>query len=340
MFLRDKRKPFLKKYTDTLVERYHREGVFPDFKSRFEIPRRQELEQLVRDLYVVKPSLFSDLNLEQRMTFVRLLNLGLDDAERESLFSIIKEVVDLDSSEREDFANLLKRTRVSNIINVVKLLSVRSDVVDQLKALLSHPELGAKEKHLQKIVEENYWLFGEEYNLVSADQTFETALRNFLRMAGRNPNGARFEHEGRRRRMDIFIVRRLKGRDTIDNIAIELKHPGVTLGTQELQQVKGYDDLLRSNSEFNAEKMRWRFYLVGKQYDADIERELRHAKNHGEDALVFNPDANKFRIYVKKWSDIFTEFEISHNFIMKKLHLQNPSDAAEASNGHDGAHDL
>ena len=340
LFLRDKRKPFLKKYTDSLVERYQKEGVFPEFKSRFEIPRRLELEQLVRDLYVVKPSLFTSLNLEQRMTFVRLLNIGLDDTERDSLFDIIREVVDLDSSERDDFANLLKRTRVSNIINVAKLLSVRSDVVNKLKAMVSLPELGAKEKHLQKIVEENYWLFGEEYHLVSADQSFETALRNFLRLAGRDEKNAHFEHDSKRKRMDIFTVRRLKGRDTIDNIAVELKHPRVTLGTQELQQVKEYDDLIRSNAEFNAEKMRWRFYLVGNHYDDDIERELRNAKNHGEDALVFNPDANKFRIYVKKWSDIFTEFELSHNFILEKLQLQDPPDATEGSDSDDNAHDL
>lgn len=34
--------------------------------------------------------------------------------------------------------------------------------------------------HVQKIVEQHYWLFGEQYNLVTADQRMQKALANYL----------------------------------------------------------------------------------------------------------------------------------------------------------------
>ena len=339
--LEAKYKLFLKQSVESLIQRYRDDDVFPKHgTSRYDAIREDDLEELVRQLYQVRPRLFSELKPEQEKTFIYLLDLALDENIRDHLFQVLKDVLGLDSSELEQFANLLRISSLSHMVKAMKLLADRSRVVDELRHLISIPELGAKEKHLQKIVEENYWLFGEEYHLVSANRTFETALRNYLHLAGKYTEDVRYDHEDKRKRMDIFIVRRLKGKDTVDNIVVELKHPRILLGIQELQQVKGYDDLIRSNPEFNADKMRWRFYLIGNDYDHDIQRELKNARNHGEDSLVFNPDANKFRIYVKKWSDIFTEFELTHNFILEQLQLQDEPSNADQIDADDIVDDL
>ena len=326
LFLGDKRKPFLKRYTDILVEQYERDGVFPQFTNSWEIPRRQELEQLVRDLYVVKPALFAKLNLAQKMTFVRLLNLALDDSERDSLFTIVREVIDLDSSEREDFAKRFQYSRLSNINQTVKLIEDRYRAVEALKRLVFDNDIYVNEPdHIQKMVERHYWLFGEAYHLVAAaERRFEEVLRRFLYVLRGEKRDVSIDHKDKNKEMDIFMVRKSVEADRINNVVLELKNPSVNLGAKELNQVITYLGVISKQDECNAPNMTWQFYLVGNGFDTSgfLEGVIASHKPHGEASLVYSPDQGKTRIYVKTWAEIFTEFELRHRFVLEKLELQ------------------
>ena len=101
---------------------------------------------------------------------------------------------------------------------------------------------------------------------------------------------------------------------------VELKRPSVTLGSKELTQVKTYFKTIQSEDRFNADNIEWEFYLVGNNINADIENEYENASSYGEKYLVFK--VKKCKIYVKRWSDIITEFEINNSFLLDKLKLQ------------------
>ena len=75
-YLRDKRRPFLKIYSDTLIAEFEKDGAFPDFsQNEWDKFRKSELANLVKGLYQIEPKLFTGLNIEQKKTFVRFLNL-------------------------------------------------------------------------------------------------------------------------------------------------------------------------------------------------------------------------------------------------------------------------
>ena len=325
-FLRKKRKPFLKKYTDTLIQKYEDDGVFPKYENnRWEIYRHQDLEEVVRGLYQVEPRLFSDLNLEQKKTFVHLLNLALGEGERDHLFNILREIINLDSSELQELSQLLKHSRLSNIIKTIKLIEDRFKAVSLLKELVFNPsKIYVNEPdHIQKMIEGHYWLFGEEYHLVAAaERKFEEALRRHIYILRGENEKVTINHKDKNREMDIFAVRWSKKTDVINNIVVELKNPKVKLGEKQLSQVKKYMSVIRDVPEFNASNMTWQFYLVGNDFDSTrhIEREIKNSKHHGETSLVYNVDRTK--IYVKTWSEIFTEFELRHNFLLEKLKLR------------------
>ena len=120
--------------------------------------------------------------------------------------------------------------------------------------------------------------------------------------------------------MDIFAVRQSKQGDIKKCIVVELKRPSVTLGSKELTQVKTYFKTIQSEDRFNADNIEWEFYLVGNNINADIENEYENASSYGEKYLVFK--VKKCKIYVKRWSDIITEFEINNSFLLDKLKLQ------------------
>jgi hypothetical protein len=182
-FLREKRKPFLRIYASRLVEKYEQDGIMPVYENEWEEKyKRPQLEETIIGLYEAQPKLFTSLNIDQKKTFVRLLDLLLDSNERENLFKIINEVVELEPEEREDLVNLFKTTKLNRIIETIKLIEDRYKTFYLLRDLVFNAELKANEvDHLQKLIESHYWLFGEQYHLVTAaEPKFEEALRRYI----------------------------------------------------------------------------------------------------------------------------------------------------------------
>ena len=102
-----------------------------------------------------------------------------------------------------------------------------------------------------------------------------------------------------------------------------LKHPRVVLGKSELDQVKEYMSVILGEDEFNATNMTWEFYLVGNSYNDYIERKLENAAVHGEPHLVYKVSKDRnYRIYVLEWSEVVTNFELRHSFLLDKLKLE------------------
>lgn len=325
--LKEHRKPFLREYASHLIEQYEQDGIMPTYQNEWEEKfKKPQLEETIIGLYEVQPKLFSSLNIDQKKTFVRLLDLILDSNERENLFKIIEEVIDLDSEEREDLVNLFQTTKLNRIIDTIKLIEDRYKAVNLLKELVFNRDLEANEvDHVQKLIESHYWLFGEQYHLLTAaEPKFEEALRRYHYLLYHEDVEKKVEHPNKYKEMDIFACRQNIGNDRIDNIVIELKHPKINLGRNQYNQVDKYLETILSIPEFNASNMYWEFYLIGNDFanTGFIERQIENAANHGIPSLINWYDKGRVKVYAKRWSEIFTEFEIKHNALNEKLRLE------------------
>ncbi|MCY4020387.1 MAG: ATP-binding protein [Chloroflexi bacterium] len=335
--LEAKYKLFLQQSVDALIQRYRDDDVFPKHgTSRYDAMREDDLEELVRQLYQVRPRLFSELKSEQEKTFIYLLDLALDENIRDHLFKVLEEVLGLSSSEMEQFANFFRLTTLSNVVKTHRLIEDRFTTVAALKELVFNKQLKAYEKDIQEMIESHYWLFGEEYHLLSAaEPKFEEALRRHRYLLTGENEHVEIDHQDKNREMDIFAVRWSVTGSKIDSIVVELKRPSILLGEKELSQVKRFMRVIRSVNECNDPNMIWRFYLVGNDFDTSgyIEGEIETNRGHGEPSLVYSAEAKRVRIYVKKWSEIFSEFELRHKFLQDKLELDREQLKMEASSG-------
>lgn len=325
--LREMRKPFLRIYASKLVEKYEQDGIMPVYENEWEEKyKKPQLEETIIGLYEAQPKLFAALNIDQKKTFVRLLDLLLDSNERENLFKIIDEVVELESEEREDLANLFKTTKLNRIIETIKLIEDRYKTFYLLKDLVFNPDLKANEvDHLQKLIESHYWLFGEQYHLVTAaEPKFDEALRRYHYLLYQEDVDKKIEHPNKYKEMDIFACRQSILTNRIENVVIELKHPNIKLGRNQYIQVDKYLETILSEPEFNAPNMSWEFNLIGNDFDGSgfIERQIETNANHGIPSLIHWHDKGRVKVYAKKWSEIFTEFEIKHKFLNDKLKLE------------------
>jgi hypothetical protein len=275
----------------------------------------------------VQPRIFNQLNLSQKKAFIGLLDALIDLGADDRLLDIISKVVDMTPTERAQLANVLDYANISAITKTISLIKDRFKVVSQLKELILQEKWGTTESDIQKIVESHFWLFGEEYNLVTAEEPkFEEALRRYiylLRGDGVKRAKPKIEHSEKNREMDIFACRKNVHNDSIDNIIVELKHPRINLGQKELNQVALYLSVVLKEPMFSATNTNWRVFLVGKSFDnsGQIERALENAKGHGERHLVESIPTQRSKTYVMRWSDVFAEFECRHKFILDKLEI-------------------
>ena len=326
-YLSDKRKPFIVSYAKSLVEEYEKQGVFPEINpnNRWEKMRSDDIKEAVKQLYQVDPRILSNLNLTQKKTFVSFIAMIIDGGEVDDLFKILDSVTELSSSEREVFARQLNTTKLSSIVRTIELISDRFKSVSEFKKLVFDESMYAGEvPHLQKMMEKNYWLIGEEYQLLTAaEPDFEEALRRHLHILHGEKDKVKIEHKDKNREMDLFLVRQGKRNNTIENIVIELKHPkNVRLGKKEYDQLYDYFQVIKSEPRFNGENMKWTFYLIGNKFDTSgfLKSQMRNLRGLGQPGLVFEDD--EYKMFAFTWSEIFTEFEIKHNFLNEKLQLQ------------------
>lgn len=323
-FLRDRRRPFIISYAKNLVEEYETKGIFPKYnaKNRWEVARSEDLKEAVAQLYQIDPRIFSSLNISQKKTLVGFLSLIIDGGDINDLFKVLDGVIDLSSSERELFARQLTTTKMSSIVRTIELISDRYKSVAEFKRLVFDASMYAGEvPHLQKMMEKNYWLVGEEYQLLTAaEPDFEEALRRHIHILQGYNKKVKIDHKDKNREMDLFLIRQDKKNSYIENVVLELKHPvNVRLGKNEIDQVYNYFNIIKSESRFNASNMRWKFYLIGNKFDNSgyIEGLIKSLKIHGETGLAYTSD--EYKVYVYTWSEIFIEFELRHNFLNQRL---------------------
>lgn len=324
-----KRKEFIRSNSGKIISRFEAEGVMPRFEdNKYDIARKQDFEEVVREIYSVEPKIFIDLGKEQKQTFLGLLNLVLDSDERESVMKIIDGVVNLSKDERTTLANILRKTTLSRIIRTMKLIEQRYETVEALKSLVFDLKKFTTERdHIQDIIQDNYWLFGEQYNLVSADRTFEEALSEYLYILDdkeKEKEKYKMSNPEKMRRPDIFLCRKRSIDDPQDtssqieeNIIVELKSPSVDIGPREYRQIEDYLNIIISDDRFNSATRKWKFYLVSNKIKDEIKSRYEAFKEKGKRYLVY--EVEKYEIYVLTWDDLFRSFEIRHSFISDKL---------------------
>ena len=331
-FLKDKRKPFLRKQADLLVCSYQNDKVFPDFgDSAWEKKRKEELEELVKNLYEVEPRVFFKLNTKQKSIFLQLLNLVIDSGERESLFKIIGAVVDLDPNDRKEFAKLLDTTRLKYVISTIKLIKDRILVLDDLKQLVFNHQLKAGEvKHLQKFIENHYWIFGEEYRFVCSEEVkFEQALRKYLYILRGIDEQTFVEHPDKYKEMDLFLAGIEYRNSCPQNLIVEIKNPTTikTLTNKEYGQIESYIDVIMTTDCFNDNREKWAFYLIliGQDYDSVVERKITDIRTG------LTMQNHNCKLYVKKWSQIINDVELRLKYLLEKLQIERTK-LSEATN--------
>ena len=328
--LEEKEKGFVQEVAAVeLVNRYEREGVLPHFKQNvYEQSRKKDLIETIKQIYYIQPKIFNGLNEDQSKTLVAFLNILLSSEEREKILGILEDIVTLNDEERSGLYEVLKTTSIKNISKVANMMHNRLVAIERLKLLVYDlAKFTTEREHIQRIMERCFWLFGEQFNLVSADVTFEKALANYTYILdGETHHEVKNSDGGQKnRRPDIFLARKRTVNDANtssmleDNIIVELKRPSVDIGISQYRQIEDYFSKIKNDSRFNAQSRIWKFFVVGRKLDMDVTDKYDSFKMYNKRYLVYIQ--GRYEIYAMTWDDLFKEFEYRHHYVLAKLNF-------------------
>ncbi|CTY67008.1 ATP-binding protein [Escherichia coli] len=330
---------FLRVQVEKAIQKLEEDGAFPTY-NEYDITyaswKRNNIKQVVRSIYIADPQFLVSLTIKQKKIIIRLLDKMLVSNQNEDLFDILESVLDLSDSDLSRFASQLKKTKLENIISSIEELQRRRFAVEKLKLIMNeHYKEVLETPDLQKIIENNTWLFGERYETIGAEEDSFTKIAKSLRDSVYSINNIDEQDVengediiGAKRQTDLFLARRMPTFDSNGNkifrcIIIEIKRPSIALNVKHLRQLEDYAGIIKRHPEFSSQNLHFELILIGRKVssqDIEIPTRLSNYAGRGDVGLV-SDDANMKR-YVKNWYTIFDTFELTNSFMLEKLQME------------------
>ncbi len=331
--LLDLRKPILDENADNLIMNLKAENLYPSLLE-FHV-QEEDFDDLLRQVYITAPYLFTGKGRDDQK-FVVTSIAGLVSSGNSSLvMKVLSHIAELSEEESRTLEDILNRTHLSNIVKTIAEIDNRLQSLQDIHSLLFDNEKETLEvKHLQRVLDNNLWLFGESYSLFAST---EGAMRNTLQryaseILGIDPNEIETKS---RKEVDLFLTRTNEvSEDRQEVLIVEIKRPSVKLGKKEFDQIHEYAMTIAKEKSLNDDKMNWEYYLVGTDYNEYIASQLENASSHGERhrGLAFYDKNLRLKIYVKKWSGIIhTENGHRLRYLKDRLKIESKDNSGGSS---------
>lgn len=334
---------------DELIDGYVKDGIIPPVKSNspLELFKDKQLKDAIRVIYSAEASVFNGLtNNIQKKILVKLIDRIINTEDAHSLFDVLDGIISLDNTEMKALSESLQSVTMSNIVKTIKMLEGRLQAIELFEQILENKDGAYEVEHIQRVVESNMWLFGEEYNVITAEEVkFDKALREHLKFKyesfedddiekeiyhPRHYDKYKIDHEHKHKEMDIFASKKIpiyeQSKRHFKNVVVELKRPSVKLTDTEYNQIFNYYDVISSEEKFDTEHDHWDFFLVGNRITENqskrktIDSLLKNNKDKGQHGLLLElGDNGNIRVWIKEWSQIIGDFRLRYNHIIKTL---------------------
>jgi hypothetical protein len=296
-----------------LVQQWKAEGVYPfvgDATNALETARREVFDICALSVHQYLDS-FRDGQPKDRQFTLRMLKTALDE-NPESLKRILFEVLDLPKVKQTELADLLQYTTLSSIIEASKMVADRLQFLVGFQELLFQPKSkkGLRERtQLHRMLENETWIFGEEYLLTSSDENLNTVLKKHL--AKLRPQDGKskkrteapvIRDDGTQAVIDLMLAREVPAyaQTRREFLVVELKRPSQKIDLEVHGQIQSYALAIASDERFDAENTHWTFIAISNEMTPEAARTVRQ---QGKPYGFFHQEEN-LRIGLTTWAEV------------------------------------
>ncbi|MEU6405557.1 ATP-binding protein [Streptomyces sp. NPDC046985] len=243
---------------------------------------------------------------------------------------ILERVFALSRQEKEELGLLLQRTSLTSLIRTSTEVTDRLDFLRALEILLFDTEarkVTRERDQLHKILENEAWVFGEEYSLMVSERGLSEVLRKHLSLL-RAPEPVDTSVrllDGTIGRVDLMLSKTTVWVQKPHHLVVELKRPNVTLGMAEFSQLVKYATTVVADERFRATDANWDFWLIGNSMDDALRSLTRQPHLPPGQAATVGTNA---RLWVREWSEVVQECKQRLHFYRDRLDYQSTDEHA------------
>ena len=313
----------------TVVDEWKAENIYPyegAVTSALEDAERKVFDILAVTASDYMPD-FQTATAKKKAFDLRMLRTAIEKSPQE-LQIIMNEVLGLPKRKQEELAGLLQEASLSSIISAAKLVADRLKFLSGLEMILFDPGMKARLKErsqLHKIIEDNTWLFGEEYNLSVSDKGLTAVLQKHRKLLGDEIVIDRpVKHISQERGIvDLMLSRALRRHRAVEleHLVIELKRPKVKIDHDGVTQIEKYAITVASDERFRTVNgVRWTFWAISD----DVDQYAAYRMN--ERGVISSK--NNVTVGIKTWAQIIEENKARLQFFQEKLEHQVDDETA------------
>jgi hypothetical protein len=309
------------------VSNWKREEIYPyagDPKSPVEDAERQVFDIVALNVAQYLPD-FDKSDAKQKKLAFLLLKQALEDSP-DAVQTIIGDVLNLPIEKQEELADLLKTTTLSAIISASKVIADRLNFIKGLEIILfdDEPRKRTLERYqLHRILVQNTWLFGEEFNLTVDDDTLDEVLAKHLdqlpERVGSEIEGPVLRDDGSGGEVDLMLSRRvpMPRPEERHHLVIELKRPSKKLDLTVANQIESYAMAVAADPRFDDANTSWTFWAVASEVTEQARKKARQADR--PDGLLYQSEDRRIRVWVRTWAQIIEGAKGRLEFFRKEL---------------------
>lgn len=310
------------------VKQWKEEQVYP-YEDNKLLTEVQKAEKDVFDILAVNVQDFlPNFNKTERTSkkFMFKLIAQAISENPESVQKIITEVLGLPKEEQNKLAELLGNTTLSSIISSATIVANRLNFLDSLSELL----FGQKTKksfterdQLHKILENESWIFDEEFALSQTEVTLNKVLEKHLSKLGDRSDTTDTVDpvllpDGRQGRIDLMLSKINQPRaGEFDYLVVELKRPSKKIDSEVLNQIEKYAIAVAEDERFLHTKANWTFLAISNELDSYAKRKAN--QRDLPPGVVFQDGELNIKVIVKSWAEIINDAKAKLQFINQHL---------------------
>ena len=316
--------------TRSLVERWKQEAVYPykgDPDTPVKAAERQVFDIVAQNVADALPD-FEAQDKRNKRFQLRMLRQAIEKSPEEVQL-IMTEVLGLSKGKQEELAKLLKKTTLSAVISAAKMVADRLEFLTGFETMLFDKDLKKlfKERsQLHKILEENTWIFGEQFALTLSDRSLnEVLLKHQKEIGSTSKDKKKVKRlDGRTGIVDLFLTRRIPTprADEREYLIVELKAPSVKIGSKETAQLRSYAFAIQSDERFRNMRVHWEFWVVSTDMTPEAIQEVTTIdRPYG--MLDRKTNCN---MWIRTWSEILNDSRARLQLFEKELNYNADKD--------------
>jgi hypothetical protein len=270
------------------------------------LQRSRDIIDIISDplkLYIPKQGGYAKL----RDCFIRMV-LELSMTNGDKMLDIINDTLKLEDKNKKQLIDICDFSGLKDSIEISYEVQRRLDIVAQLESLIYEETKQTVEKQLHKILEQNIWVFDENFRLTESEAGVSRIIREYLKsnnLSAIVDEDAK-QHDGGR--VDLFLSR-IDGTSTQrKHLVVELKRPSVKIDHTLLGQIQKYALNISKGGMYSGDK--WKFIAISKDTSEEAKGLLN--KNHASD------DVN-YSIYLYEWKDILNPLKDRLHFVQQEI---------------------